>query len=159
VEKTTDLLQVIDKLYHIMLYTSPWSRFKLTISVVICTDCIGSGKSNWHTITATSPHQKINQSGIFIRGVMWPWSYGSWIYHYLCNQCISPLILWVWISIRARCTTLCDKVCQWLATGLWFSPQLPYDHGHMTPLMNMPDWLIFWCFMPLSAIFQLYHAD
>jgi len=19
------------------------------------------------------------------------WSYGSWIYHYLCNQCISPL--------------------------------------------------------------------
>jgi hypothetical protein len=23
---------------------------------------------------------------------------------------------------RARCTTLCDKVCQWLATGRWFSP-------------------------------------
>jgi hypothetical protein len=31
---------VIDKLYHIMLYTSPWSR--LTTSVVIGTDCIGS---------------------------------------------------------------------------------------------------------------------
>ena len=26
------------------------------------------------------------------------------------------------ISIRTRCTTLCDKVCQWLATGWWFSP-------------------------------------
>jgi hypothetical protein len=26
------------------------------------------------------------------------------------------------ISIRTRCTTLCDKVCQWLATRLWFSP-------------------------------------
>jgi hypothetical protein len=25
---------------------------------------------------------------------------------------------WVRISIRARCTTLCDKVCQWLATGV-----------------------------------------
>ena len=25
------------------------------------------------------------------------------------------------ISIRTRCTTLCDKVCQWLATGRWFS--------------------------------------
>ena len=42
----------------------------------------------------------------------WPWSYGSWIYNYLCNQCLSPLMLWVRISIRARCTTLCDKVCQ-----------------------------------------------
>ena len=28
--------------YHIMLYTSPWSRFELTASVVIGTDCIGS---------------------------------------------------------------------------------------------------------------------
>ena len=48
--------------------------------------------------------------------------YASWIYNYLCNQCLSPLMLWVRISNRARCTTLCDKVCQWLATVLWFSP-------------------------------------
>jgi len=56
------------------------------------------------------------------KGPLWPWSYGSWIYYYLCNQCLSPLMLWVRISIRVRCTTLCDKVCQWLATGWWFSP-------------------------------------
>jgi hypothetical protein len=31
-------------------------------------------------------------------------------------------MFWVRISIRGRCTTLCDKVCQWLATGWWFSP-------------------------------------
>ena len=52
-EKTTDLSQVTDKLYHKMLCTSPWSRFEPTTSVVIDTDCIGSCKSNYHTITAT----------------------------------------------------------------------------------------------------------
>ena len=39
--KTTDLSQVTDKLYHILLYTSPWSRFELTASAVIGTDYIG----------------------------------------------------------------------------------------------------------------------
>jgi hypothetical protein len=29
--------------------------------------------------------------------------------------------MWVQISLRARWTILCDKVCQWLATGRWFS--------------------------------------
>ena len=42
------------KLYHIMWYTSPWSRFKHTTSVVIGTDCIGSCKFNYHTIMATT---------------------------------------------------------------------------------------------------------
>jgi len=37
----------------------------------------------------------------------WPLSYSSWMYNYLCNLCLSPLMLWVRISIRARCTTLC----------------------------------------------------
>ena len=52
-EKTTDLSQVTDNRDHIMLYTSPSSRFELTTSVVIGTDCICSCKSNYHTITAT----------------------------------------------------------------------------------------------------------
>ena len=53
-EETTHLSQVTDTLYHIMLHTSPWSRFALTTPVVICTDCIGSCKSDYHTITATT---------------------------------------------------------------------------------------------------------
>ena len=53
-EKTINLFQVTDKFYHIMLYTSPWSRFELTTSVVIFTDCICSCKSNSHAITDTT---------------------------------------------------------------------------------------------------------
>jgi len=32
----------------------------------------------------------------------WSWSYCSWIYNYLCNQCLSPLTLWVRIPLMAR---------------------------------------------------------
>jgi hypothetical protein len=50
-EKIIDLSLVTDNFYHIMLFTSSWSRFELTTSVVIGTDCICSCKSNYHTIT------------------------------------------------------------------------------------------------------------
>jgi len=42
-------------------------------------------------------------------GSSWSWSYGSWIYNYLCNQCLSPLKLLVqthsWQDVLD--TTLC----------------------------------------------------
>ena len=39
---------------------------------------------------------------------------------YLCNQCLSPLTLWVWIPLRCVLdTTLCDKVYQWHLAGQW----------------------------------------
>jgi hypothetical protein len=53
-------------------------------------------------------------------GPSWSWTYGSWLYNYLCNRCISPLMLWVRIPLMARCTTLCDQVCQWLAADRCF---------------------------------------
>jgi len=55
-EKTTDLTQVTDKLYHIIQYTSPLADFKLTTLMAIGTGCTGSCKSNYHTITTmTAP--------------------------------------------------------------------------------------------------------
>ena len=47
-EKTINLSEVNDKLYHIMLYTSPSSRFEHTTSVMIGTDCIGSIQLPYH---------------------------------------------------------------------------------------------------------------
>jgi hypothetical protein len=45
----------------------------------------------------------------------------------ICNQCLSPLKLWVRTPFRRGVldATLCDKVCQWLDTGRWFSPGTP----------------------------------
>jgi hypothetical protein len=52
------------------------------------------------------------------------WQSLCWIYNYLCNQCLSPLTLWSPIPLRHGLldTALCDKVCQWLMTGLWGTP-------------------------------------
>jgi len=37
----------------------------------------------------------LNPSHIILntKGPLWSWPYGSWIYNYLCNQCLSPQTL------------------------------------------------------------------
>jgi hypothetical protein len=64
----------------------------------------------------------------------WSWSYGSWIYNYVCNQCLSLLKLCVRIPLRRGVidATLCYKVCKWLATGHWFSSSTPVSSINKT---------------------------
>ena len=88
-EKTTNMSQVTDKLSQCIEYTSPWAGFELTTLVPIVatgTDCTGSCKSNYHTIT-TAPvlwRWSFSQHGS-INGQSWlqSWYTSSWIY--LCT--------------------------------------------------------------------------
>ena len=120
----------------------------LSISYCLTATCIANIIQDLHnilnttmrTITCIFWHTQAFCRSLYSRGRR-SWSYGSWIY-YLCNQCLSPLMLWVRISIRARCTTLCDKVCQWLATGQWFSPGPAVSSTNKTDRYNIAEILL-----------------
>jgi hypothetical protein len=124
--------------------------------VVIDTDCTGSCKFNYHSITTKkAPNVESRRSYISVLGYRiclfmwfiylilelyrhcgtfvfhfinkkynickyilahlyttagfphlgrsWLWSNDSWTYNYLCNQCLSPLKLWVRTPFIARC--------------------------------------------------------
>jgi hypothetical protein len=74
-------------------------------------------------------------------------------YNYLCHQRLSPLKLWVRILFMVRSmryNILCNKVCQWLATGDWFSAVSCTNktdrHEIAEILLNNPEYWIFYHF-------------
>jgi hypothetical protein len=54
----------------------------------------------------------------------------------------TDVMLWVQISIRVRCTTLCDKVCQWLVTGRHFSLGPPVSSTDKTDCHDITEILL-----------------
>jgi len=85
-----------------------------------------------------------------IYGYSWTW---EWSIHvtllYGCHYVSDCLLLNIYshfvkvrISIKARCTTLCDKVCQWLATCRWFSPDSPVSSINKTDRHDITEILL-----------------
>jgi hypothetical protein len=103
----------------------------------------------WMWWAFTTPLPSVDKSIVIVtmhflysEGQSWSWLYGSWSYNYICNKCPSPLMLLVRISIRARYTTLCDKVCQWLAKGQWFSLGAPVSSTNKTDRHDITELLL-----------------
>jgi hypothetical protein len=61
---------------------------------------------------------------------------------YICNQCLSSLMLRFRIKIRAMCATLYDKVCQWLATARWFFSGPPVSSTNKTDNHDITEILL-----------------
>ena len=51
-------------------------------------------------------------------------------------------MLWVRLPFRSRSTTLCDKGCQWLAAGRWFSPGPPVSSTNKTDRHDLTEILL-----------------
>ena len=57
---------------------------------------------------------------------------------------IHQLTLWVRTLLRrgVHDTTLCDKVCHWLAAGWWFSPSTPVSSTNKTDRHDITEILL-----------------
>ena len=77
------------------------------------------------SVSSLLQHNHLSCTQYTNMGPSWPWSYGSCFY-----------------KIRARCTTLCDIVCQWLATGRWFSLGPPVSSTNKTDRHDITEILL-----------------
>ena len=104
----------------------------------------GHRRSFWHglnLIPLMASNRNIKLCHMYISdGLLWSWSYGSWIYNYLCNQWLSPLALWVQIPFRWG--VLDTTSCQLLVADLWFSSGTPVSSTNKTDRHDITEILL-----------------
>ena len=138
-EKTTGINHLNEsKLDKYRVNSKPIMYNQVVFSMQICKDLIDFDQFPWRYMNS----QSTKQSLYYFPGPSW--SYDSWIYNYMCNQCLSPLTLWVRIPLRrgGLDATLCDKVSQWLATGRWFSLDTPVSFTNKTDRHDIAEILL-----------------
>jgi hypothetical protein len=73
-----------------LISDNPSSRYLLHLNPCICFS------RGLHSTSSPKPPTLF----LLNKGLSWPWSYGSWIYTYLCNRCLSSLLLLFRIPLR-----------------------------------------------------------
>ena len=97
----------------------------------------------------------------FKKRLSWLWSYGSWIYNYLYNQCLSSLKLWFRIPLMARCTwynnmwsslsVTCDRSVVFSGLRSWYCNVKQWNKHVLSHLAN------YWFFIHMEiSVFQSY---
>ena len=106
-----------------------WHIFSITMTVIVCykLDLL------WHIFSMTMTVLICYKSDLL-------WHIFSMTMTVIV--CYKSDLLWVRIPIGAKCTTLCDKVCQWLATGRWFSPGPPVPSTNKTDRHDITEILL-----------------
>ena len=77
----------------IWLYLTIYLHSTLFISYLWCQDDLIYCLINYYIVNSLLFTFLYILHTNFRQGPLWSWSYSSWIYNYLCNQCLSPLKL------------------------------------------------------------------
>jgi hypothetical protein len=100
---------------------------------------------------------KLISNEMLIRSTLFQTNMLSWIFNYLCNQCLSPLMLWVQTPLiwGVLNTTLCDDVCQWLERYCQYQlgdSDSVWHHNMMFNIDNIRFWKSWHTFSIISQV-------